>query len=475
MLQPSKHKKFDRFFKINKKCILFSSLAALGLIENNAPNITAAMLVSPLMGPVMSVTFGTIISDCELVKSGFITLAVGMFISCLFGFIFGLLVGTTDMPWGFGDFPTEEMNGRGNARSLWMAFPWALTSGSGVAVALLQGLAGPLIGVAISASLLPPVVNCGIFWALACIVQIYPEKKIPHVKGELYHGNSSYEMIYTDYLPTEFLIRGIVSGLLTVINVVSILESTLSRLSQTTELLFQICIFITAIMVLKIKEVAAPYIASPDLKRFWAQDIRVARKANQSTIRRKGTVKGSREQEELAYDLQARNLGGTLEKALREALDDETFKRVKRMSYSANAAKGVRDRLGIPEDSSDLSSMGPSKMPKSSEDLALLDKLVSNLLENNDGNNRGSTSSGGLRNSIINRFRPLSRSLRLGSVRRNQHMPTILESNPNSPTYNNKRSSQSVLQTIRNAPQRFSQHESNNKEENSSLTQNILD
>ena len=41
-----------------------------------------------------------------------------------------------------------------------MALPWALTSGSGVAVALLLGAAGPLIGVAISASLLPPVVNC---------------------------------------------------------------------------------------------------------------------------------------------------------------------------------------------------------------------------------------------------------------------------------------------------------------------------
>lgn len=41
-----------------------------------------------------------------------------------------------------------------------MGVLWALTSGSGVALALLQGSAGPLIGVAISASLLPPVVNC---------------------------------------------------------------------------------------------------------------------------------------------------------------------------------------------------------------------------------------------------------------------------------------------------------------------------
>lgn len=56
--------------------------------------------------------------------------------------------------------PLLIFNSRGNYRSLWMGVLWALTSGSGVALALLQGSAGPLIGVAISASLLPPVVNC---------------------------------------------------------------------------------------------------------------------------------------------------------------------------------------------------------------------------------------------------------------------------------------------------------------------------
>lgn len=48
----------------------------------------------------------------NLQKVGFISLALGMFISLLFGFIFGLILGTTQMPWGFGDFPTEEMKGR---------------------------------------------------------------------------------------------------------------------------------------------------------------------------------------------------------------------------------------------------------------------------------------------------------------------------------------------------------------------------
>ncbi|XP_055382116.1 uncharacterized protein LOC129612499 [Condylostylus longicornis] len=357
------------------------SLAALGLVENNAPNIVAAMLVSPLMGPVMSITFGTIISDRELVRVGFISLALGMFISMVFGFIFGLILGTTEMPWGFGDWPTEEMKGRGNYRSLWMGVLWALTSGTGVAVALLQGSAGPLIGVAISASLLPPVVNCGLFWALACIWLIYPGIKMPHIKGEAYVGNSTYEFIYTQYIPTEFFINGIVSGLLTVVNV--------------------ICIFITAIIVLKIKEVSAPYTASPDLKRFWETDLRAARKTNRSTIRRKSLRPKNLPYEGLNETSMPRNheLETVMEQALQEASEDVTFQKVKRMSYSSNAAGELMQRLphhhntvgiGSPGGNintnatsaaaaiSGLSSLRNSKL---NYDLKALDKLVSVLLE----------------------------------------------------------------------------------------------
>lgn len=87
----------------------------------------------------------------------------------------------------------------------------------------------------------------GLYWALACIIQIYPNAKIPHLKGEPFTGKSNYEPLYTNYMPVEFVICGIVSGCLTIVNV--------------------ICIFITAIIVLKIKEVAAPYTSSPDLRR----------------------------------------------------------------------------------------------------------------------------------------------------------------------------------------------------------------
>lgn len=64
----------------------------------------------------------------------------------------------------------------------------------------------------------------------------------------------------------HYFIAGIVSCCLTIVNV--------------------ICIFITAIIFLKIKEVAAPYTSTPDLRRFWETDIRVARHANRANLQR---------------------------------------------------------------------------------------------------------------------------------------------------------------------------------------------
>lgn len=60
----------------------------------------------------MAFTFGTIISDRKLVKIGIRSEIIGLSISILFGFIFGLLVGCTQSPWGYGDWPTDEMKAR---------------------------------------------------------------------------------------------------------------------------------------------------------------------------------------------------------------------------------------------------------------------------------------------------------------------------------------------------------------------------
>ncbi|XP_050445202.1 uncharacterized protein LOC126848381 [Cataglyphis hispanica] len=355
-------------------------LAALGLVENNAPNVVAAMLVSPLMGPVMSLTFGTIIADRDLQMVGLKSLMLGIFLSILFGFIFGLILGTTEMPWGYNDWPTDEMKGRGHYRSLWMGVLWALPSGTGVAVALLQGSNGPLIGVAISASLLPPVVNCGLFWALGCIWLIYRPIKIPHIKGESYTDfNSSYTYIYSDYLPVEFFCNGIISACLTFINVM--------------------CIFITAIIVLKIKEVAAPYTSTPELRRFWEHDIRLVRDKN---ISRDNSSLDSSFYDGLSKTKQ-RALERTLNEAVREAMNDETFRKVQRLSYGQHGPEEIGSRFGLRGTTNrgnvkksdsveeivgrDLRShKGLTNSGNTNEDLAALDRLITYLLSPNPTN-----------------------------------------------------------------------------------------
>ncbi|KAF3426410.1 hypothetical protein E2986_06269 [Frieseomelitta varia] len=346
-------------------------LAALGLIENSATNVVAAMLVSPLMGPVMSLTFGTIIADRNLQFIGLKSLLLGIFVSILFGFIFGLILGTTEMPWGYNDWPTDEMKGR----SLWMGVLWALPSGTGVAVALLQGSNGPLIGVAISASLLPPVVNCGLFWALGCIWLIYRPIKMPHMKGESYTDyNTSYVYVYTDYLPVEFFCNGIISACLTFVNVM--------------------CIFITAIIVLKIKEVAAPYTSTPELRRFWEHDIRLVRDKN---ISRDNSSLDSSFYDGLSKTKQ-RVLEQTLNEAVREAVDDDTFRKVQRSSYGQRGPEEFTSKLGLyatsginnvkntdqKQDTPVSSGFNPPEglgnTGHTSEDLAALDRMITYLL-----------------------------------------------------------------------------------------------
>ncbi|XP_031830994.2 uncharacterized protein LOC116426325 [Nomia melanderi] len=361
-------------------------LAALGLIENSATNVVAAMLVSPLMGPVMSLTFGTIIADRNLQFIGLKSLLLGIFLSILFGFIFGLILGTTEMPWGYNDWPTDEMKGRGNYRSLWMGVLWALPSGTGVAVALLQGSNGPLIGVAISASLLPPVVNCGLFWALGCIWLIYRPIKMPHMKGESYTDyNTSYVYVYTDYLPVEFFCNGIISACLTFINVM--------------------CIFITAIIVLKIKEVAAPYTSTPELRRFWEHDIRLVRDKN---ISRDNSSLDSSYYDGLSKTKQ-RALEQTLNKAVREAINDETFRKVQRLSYGQHGPEQFTSKLGLQtSDVNNITNIGRSEETISdnlrppetlgntgntSEDLAALDRLITYLLNQPNGTTAGNLDS----------------------------------------------------------------------------------
>mmetsp|Transcript_12979 Transcript_12979/g.40978 ORF Transcript_12979/g.40978 Transcript_12979/m.40978 type:complete len:174 (-) Transcript_12979:76-597(-) len=138
--------------------VVASLVAGLGLATNNTVMIVASMLVSPLMSPILAFTFGTAVRDLALIKRGVYVEIVGVIVT----FMVGMFVGVIFCP--FADefeWPTNEMSSRGDKTGLLVGLAFAIPSGAGVALSVTGGGGNALVGVAIAASLLPPVVNSG--------------------------------------------------------------------------------------------------------------------------------------------------------------------------------------------------------------------------------------------------------------------------------------------------------------------------
>lgn len=146
--------------------LIASVIAGVGLATNSTVAIVAAMLVSPLMGPVLAMTFGSNILDYSLIKLGLVSELLSLAICVVMGFVIGLCViavGTEE------SWPTQEMKTRGQVSGLLVGLAIAVPSGLGVALSVLGNNTSSLVGVAISLSLLPPAVNCGLALAYAAI------------------------------------------------------------------------------------------------------------------------------------------------------------------------------------------------------------------------------------------------------------------------------------------------------------------
>jgi uncharacterized membrane protein len=62
-----------------------SSISAVGLAINSVVAIVASMLISPLMGPILAWSFGTVILDFSLVRRAAFTEMVAV-LNCFIGF-----------------------------------------------------------------------------------------------------------------------------------------------------------------------------------------------------------------------------------------------------------------------------------------------------------------------------------------------------------------------------------------------------
>ncbi|XP_074601897.1 uncharacterized protein LOC141855680 [Brevipalpus obovatus] len=310
-----------------------SWLAATGLLESDVVTLVASMLVSPLMGPIMAMTFGLIVRDRKLRNLAVRNASFGFIASITFGFFYGLIILSFPEQYKASSvWPSSYMRARGELRSLWLGAIIALPSGAGVALSILSGNQSSLVGVAISASLLPPCVNTGLLWSLAFLrsIRAFFENSQPvfvgmgnftsqiMMKPSLTH-NKDYEYSYSINLAYECLILGAVSFGLAMVNV--------------------LCILVMSWILLKIKEVTpSNKIPSPQ-SRFWTEDVKIARDYNTHSQRREtlphellqewAQIAGLNPEEILSQDPSAQMAQiHTLKDLIKDVEEDEIFQQI---------------------------------------------------------------------------------------------------------------------------------------------------
>ena len=175
-IYTSVHAGAERSFNFTVNLIAAGVIAGVGIAGNSSVSTVASMLISPMMGPILAIAFGSAIMNRKLKTKlcpGKMLLLTGIqntFITIVEVWMIGFIQGFVYAPWAREFFwPTPEMTGRGDPINLLAGVLVATASGFVVGVAITGGGINALVGVAISASLLPPIVNCGICCAFAIV------------------------------------------------------------------------------------------------------------------------------------------------------------------------------------------------------------------------------------------------------------------------------------------------------------------
>lgn len=138
--------------------VLSTLLATTGLFQNSTPVIIGAMILAPMMSPIISLSMGVVRGDSFFIESSLKTLAFGIVMALLFSSIY-----TYFMPL---NVLTDEMRSRLNPNILDLMV--AIISGiAGAYASAKSEIAKSLAGVAIAVALIPPlsVAGIGLGWS----------------------------------------------------------------------------------------------------------------------------------------------------------------------------------------------------------------------------------------------------------------------------------------------------------------------
>merc|ERR1719483_978028 len=145
-------------------------------------------------------TFGTVVREWDMVRISFRNELIGIGIC----FITGALVGFAVSPFLDAEddmvmkSESTEMNSRGNWWSILGGVFIAIPSGCGVGLGVTSDTINPLVGCAISAALLPPIVNAGLALCLGVMFKLNG-KENHIVKRHLDVGSLSFCLFLVDW------------------------------------------------------------------------------------------------------------------------------------------------------------------------------------------------------------------------------------------------------------------------------------
>lgn len=127
-------------------------IASIGLNVNSTAVIIGAMLISPLMGPIMGIGLGVAINDFELLKKGIKNILIAAVVSILASALYFSLTPLHDT--------NSELLARTNP-SLWDVFIAFFGGLAGIVALTRRERSNVIPGVAIATALMPPLCTAG--------------------------------------------------------------------------------------------------------------------------------------------------------------------------------------------------------------------------------------------------------------------------------------------------------------------------
>lgn len=144
--------------------ILSTLVSTTGLFANSSPVIIGAMILAPLMSPIISLSMGTIRANGFLINQSIKTLFIGIFMALFVSALFAYLIPLHDI--------TNEMKSRLHPNLLDLFV--AIFSGiAGAYASSKEEIAKSLAGVAIAVALVPPLSVTGIGIGFGNLEMIY--------------------------------------------------------------------------------------------------------------------------------------------------------------------------------------------------------------------------------------------------------------------------------------------------------------